>query len=103
MTSILFVLAENLNHIFNSTKLHFYDEENVTLTCSGSIDFPEISNIYISKDNITVNTTVNNLVTYTIGVSPQKYGMYNCTLNASGMEFSKSLFLRNKGIALKLM
>ena len=96
---ILFI-AENMSHSFNARKLHYYTTESVILTCTGTVDFPDFTRISIRKANVTLNSTERNSIKFNTNSHNSKdhqYGIYHCVMDASGMEFTKSVFLKNKG------
>ena len=93
-------IAENISHFFSAGKLHYYTTESVTLTCTGTIEFPDLTRISISKANVALNSTEQNSVKFNTNSQNSKghqYGIYHCVMDASGMEFTKSVFLKNKG------
>ena len=93
-------IAENISHSFNAGKLHYYTTESVTLTCTGTIELPDFTRISIRKDNVTFNSTEQNRIEFNTNshnIKYHQYGIYHCVMDASGMEFTKSVFLKNKG------
>ena len=96
----MFMFTENISHSFSAEKVQYYTTENVTLTCIGTIDVPDFTRIYIEKVNVTLNASEKNRVQFTTSSHKNRdlqYGIYNCIINAEGLEFTKTLFLRNKG------
>ena len=93
-------IAENISHFFSAGKLHYYTKESVTLTCTGTIEFPDFTRISITKANVALNSTEQNSVKFNTNSQDSKdhqYGIYHCVMDASGMVFTKSVLLKNKG------
>ena len=92
------IFAENATVFFNAEKLQFYSTETNKMTCNGTIDFPKFTQISITKLNVSVIASRQNAIQITAnGSNNYHYGVYFCIVDATGMEFTKTLFLRNKG------
>ena len=96
-----------LSNLYNSSGLIFSLDadkqtatrsDGATLTCSASIEFPPLSMLSFIKNGVTVATTTSGLLqlnTKTIYRNP--FGLHICQLNASGVTFQKSVFLKEQG------
>ncbi len=91
--------TDALTHSFTTSKKSLFSDEVASLTCSATIRYPPLTSISILKNNITVSTTSDGILTVStdhLGVSP--YGLYQCILNATGVTFSLDLMIKDKGI-----
>ena len=92
--------AENTTLFFNAEKLQFYSNETVKLMCNGAIDFPTFTQISITKANvILIANKKNSIQVIANGSKSRHYGEYFCIMDANGVQFTKTIFLRNKGKA----
>ena len=95
---MLFLQKMQQFFLINAEKLQFYSTETNKITCNGTIDFPKFTQISITKLNISVIASGQNAIQIAAnGSNNYHYGVYFCIMDATGMEFTKTLFLRNKG------
>ena len=73
--------------------------EGATLTCRGRIQFPAFTMLSFIKNRQVVATSLNGIVQInTKSVSAIPFGLYVCQLNASGMIFDETSFLKEQGL-----
>ena len=73
--------------------------EGATLTCRGRIQFPAFTMLSLIKNRQVAATSLNGIVQInTKSVSAIPFGLYVCQLNASGMIFDETSFLKEQGL-----
>ena len=97
-----------LSNLYNTSGLTFNLDadkqsatrsDGATLTCGASIEFPSLSMLSFIKNGVTVATTTDGLLQLnTMTVDGNPFGLHICQLNASGVTFQKSVFLKEQGI-----
>ncbi len=91
--------TEKESHVFSANKYELFATETSVLKCEGSVDIPEFSTIYIEKENVTLKDSSSNHVELFVSNKniANPFGVYYCVLNASGVLFNESLYLKDKG------
>ena len=73
--------------------------EGATLTCRGRIQFPAFTMLSLIKNRQVVATSLNGIMQInTKSVSAIPFGLYVCQLNASGVIFEETSFLKEQGL-----
>ena len=81
----------------DSDKAAAHRDDCATLSCRASIGFPPFSTISFIKDGETVATsTSGQLQIDTKSVNANPFGLYICQLNASGVTFNKTVFVKEQ-------
>jgi hypothetical protein len=77
-------------------------DKGATLTCRASIGFPPFSTLSLIKNGRTLSSSTNpgSIQIDTRNVDINRFGVYTCQLNASGVIFQKIHFLKEQGIVI---
>ena len=93
-----FINFIGLTFDLDSDKESAHRDDGATLTCMASIRFPPFSMILFIKDGETVATsTSGQLQIDTKSVNANPFGLYICQLNASGVTFNRTIFIKERG------
>ena len=74
-------------------------DEGATLICRASIGFPPFSKLSLIKNQQTVAASSTGMLQInTKSVHANTFGLYICQLNASGVIFEESIFVKEQGL-----
>ena len=82
-------------------------DEDATLTCRASIEFPPFSMLSLIKNGQTLSSSTSpgslEIDIKNARGDINQFGVYTCQLNASGITFQKILFLKEQGTVIVAM